>query len=662
MYNVRYGGKTGKRYSLAVSDDRVVVRSRDRGVVADTRPFEVAALSAKARRTLADFELEVQFRDVGVEVWRALGRRARSATRDNARSTLKQEPAIEFAGRVLIDSQSKRPVIYTENFFVKFDSDEKPSDCRKLLSEYNLKVKRELEYARNAYFVAAPDETGLAIFDIAEKLLKERSVELCHPELIREARQRKAFMQQWHLNKTRVNGSEIDAHANVEAAWALSDGSGTIIAIIDNGVDLDHEEFRSSGKIVAPRDVTRGNNNPRPGNRDHHGTACAGVAGADGNFGAAGVAPRARLMPIRLASELGSQAEADAFVWAANNGADVISCSWGPADGDWFDPNDPLHNQVVPLPDSTRLAIDYAATQGRNGKGCVMLFAAGNGNENVGNDGYASYEKVIAVAACNDSGTKSAYSDFDAAIWCCFPSNHGEPSRTLGIWTTDRSGSVGYNPGILSRGDAAGNYTNNFGGTSSACPGAAGVAALILSRNPNLRGDQVRDIIKRSCDQIDEAGGNYDANGHSTLYGFGRVNAKRAVELAMPAQPEPIVIRTVVQDVGIADMKTARLTLPIADTAALKSIKVSVDIEHTYIGDLVVTITPPVGMQSDPVILHNREGGSADNIKKTYDEVNAPGLTAFKGKSPAGDWTLEVADKAKLDIGKIRSFTLEMAL
>jgi len=284
---VRYGGKTGKRYSLAVSDDRVVVRTRDRGAVADTRPFEVAALSAKARRTMADFELEVQFRDAGVEVWRALGRRARSATRDSARSALKQEPAIEFAGRVLIDSQSKRPVIYTENFFVKFDGDEKPSDCRKLLSEYNLKVKRELEYARNAYFVAAPDDTGLAIFDIAEKLLKERSVELCHPELIREARQRKAFAQQWHLNKTRVNGSEIDAHANVEAAWALSDGSGAIIAIIDNGVDLDHEEFRSSGKIVAPRDVTRGNNNPRPGNRDHHGTACAGVAGADGNFGAA---------------------------------------------------------------------------------------------------------------------------------------------------------------------------------------------------------------------------------------------------------------------------------------------------------------------------------------------------------------------------------------
>ena len=88
--------------------------------------------------------------------------------------------------------------------------------------------------------------------------------------------------------------------------------------------------------------------------------------GICGNLGASGVAPGAKLMSIRLASGLGSQAEADAFVWAAQNGADVISCSWGPADGEWWNPNDPVHNQVVPLPDSTRLAIDFAINQGRN--------------------------------------------------------------------------------------------------------------------------------------------------------------------------------------------------------------------------------------------------------------------------------------------------------
>ena len=75
----------------------------------------------------------------------------------------------------------------------------------------------------------------------------------------------------------------------------------------------------------------------------------------------------------------------------------MISCSWGPEDGDWSDPNDPLHNQVVPLPDSTRLAIDFAVNHGRNGKGCVICFAAGNGNEPVDNDGYASYSRVMAI-------------------------------------------------------------------------------------------------------------------------------------------------------------------------------------------------------------------------------------------------------------------------
>ena len=62
------------------------------------------------------------------------------------------------------------------------------------------------------------------------------------------------------------------------------------------------------------------------------------------------------------------------------------------------------------------------------------------------------------------------------------------------------------------------------------------------------------------------------------------------------------------------------------------------------------------------IVLHNREGGAVDNIKKTYDEVNAPDLVALKGKVPQGTWTLTVDDKEKQDTGRIRSFTLEMKL
>ena len=167
------------------------------------------------------------------------------------------------------------------------------------------------------------------MFGLAERLLDEEAVELCHPELVRRLRERVAFPQQWHLRKTNIGGRTIDQSANVEAAWALSEGEGVTIAIIDDGVDIDHEEFRSAGKIVAPCDVTRKTNDPRPGNLNNHGTACAGVACANGAFGASGVAPKARLMPIRLVSGLGSQSEAEAFVWAAQHGADVISCSWG---------------------------------------------------------------------------------------------------------------------------------------------------------------------------------------------------------------------------------------------------------------------------------------------------------------------------------------------
>ena len=159
------------------------------------------------------------------------------------------------------------------------------------------------------------------------------------------------------------------------------------------------------------------------------------------------------------ASGLGSIHEAEAFRWAADNGADVISCSWGPADGEWWDPKDPRHTRFVALPASTRDALDYAVTNGRGGKGCVVLFAAGNGNESVDNDGYASYDKVVAVAACNDQSKRSVYSDFGKAVWCAFPSsdfghppfNHPEP-LTPGIWTTDRLGNFGYNPATYGSG------------------------------------------------------------------------------------------------------------------------------------------------------------------------------------------------------------------
>ena len=203
-------------------------------------------------------------------------------------------------------------------------------------------VRRELAFATNAYFAAAAERIGRRVFELADELLASEQVERCHPELIREQSFNEAFPQQWHLQPT----EGVDAHANVVAAWEITRGEGTVIAIVDDGVDIEHAEFASEGKIVAPRSLSRPKgDDPRPTEGSNHGTACAGVACGDGRYGASGVAPDAKLMPLRLVSGLGSIDEAEAFTWAADNGADVISCSWGPTDGEWWNPDDPAHEQ-----------------------------------------------------------------------------------------------------------------------------------------------------------------------------------------------------------------------------------------------------------------------------------------------------------------------------
>jgi subtilisin family serine protease len=538
MYTYTLGGKSGKKYILQESKDMVAVRTRN------SRNLKNAVISEKGKKALKDFELVVEFPEADISVFQAKDSvKDKLAVRNKAKTALKKEPELRFAGKVLIDPDSNTLVLYTENIFIKFHDQIETRTCESILAENNLKIKQKPDYARNSYFVSTPENTGLKIFELAESLLNKKEVELCHPELIRKRSLKKIHPKQWHLKATTINGISVNEGIKADRAHKLSTGENIIIALIDDGFDIDHPEFSQPGKVVHSRDVSSNSNDPRPKNSyNNHGTACAGVATASG-MKASGVAPSSVLMPVRLSANLGSIAEATAFKWAADHGADIISCSWGPEDGNWSDPDDPVHFAEVGLPDSTRLAMDYAVAQGRGGKGCIITFAAGNGNEDCGYDGYASYEKVMAVSACNDTGKRSVYSDYGSNVWCAFPSsdfgyspfNHPEP-LTKGIYTTDRQGKAGYNPD--------GDYTDDFGGTSSSCPGVAGTAALILSANPELSWLQLREIIRETSDKIDKAGGKYDSNGHSKYYGYGRINAEKAVKKALELKSKQLTRKT----------------------------------------------------------------------------------------------------------------------
>jgi len=314
------------------------------------------------------------------------------------------------------------------------------------------------------------------------------------------------FPQQWALQKMRV-----------PQAWSLTKGRASIkIAIVDEGVQTGHPDL--TGRIVSPYDAVGNDTNQEPNSWDGHGTACAGIAAAtsDNGRGIAGVAPRCRVMPIRIAYSARPGANwtttttwiARGIIRAAQQGADVISNSWGGG----------AYSSTI------RTAIDYARRNGRGGKGAVVISATGNSDRANGVIYPAKYTESLACGASNEWDQRKSRTSRDGETW--WGSNYGPEvdfvAPGVHIYTTDLTSTSGY---------GSGSYVPNFNGTSSATPNAAGVAALILSVDPNLRQWEVRDILRLTARDL-------SPRGRDNQHGFGRVDALRAVRAAARLQSQ----------------------------------------------------------------------------------------------------------------------------
>ena len=325
------------------------------------------------------------------------------------------------------------------------------------------------------------------------------------------------FSVQWALNNTGqpypitgggTDSGTSDADINATEAWDIYQGnSDVVVAVIDSGVDYGHEDLQGNmwtdGNGRYGYDFSDDDNDPC----DYmgHGTHCAGIIAARGNNGTGitGVCWQTKIMAVKVFPNAYDSVLADGIRYAADNGADVLSNSWGPVGRN---PSNPTVED----------AIDYAYALG-----CVVVFAAGNDSDDVAYYSPANYPKVISVVATDSSDNVASFSNRGDLAAIAAPG--------VDILSLHAAGTDIYDDGehFYPNGDPdATMYISS--GTSMACPQVAGACALLLSYNPTLSNEDVRRILVDTSDVI------FDSN-ESICSSNGRLSIDSALAQVPPA-------------------------------------------------------------------------------------------------------------------------------
>ncbi|QQE66021.1 peptidase S8 [Leptolyngbya sp. BL0902] len=613
----------------------------------------------------------------------------------------RQHPDVAFASHVYCLVDSPQTWVYlTDEMTVQGDDSVDRATLEARMAPLGLALERPLTGVANAFVVRVTATATENPIKLANRLLRLPGVMLAEPNLVMaiEGQYRPTddrYPQQWHL--FHQGGSQLAAgsHIQVEDAWNITRGSrSVVIAVADDGFDLEHTDLQGMGKLVNPIDLKDRDAVPLPmQSHENHGTAVAGVAiGEENGSGIVGVAPGCAFLPIRTTGFIDDTSIEQLFGEAVNRGAAVIVCSWSPA------------SNYFPLTLRQTNAITQAATTGRNGKGCVILFSAGNANRPVSGtineaqwprnalsgptkwlNGFTVHPDVITVSASTSLNTKAAYSNWGPHIALCAPSNNAPPTMALpqvgtvatgpevrqtlpgrGVVTSDRTGGAGYDPSA---------YTQSFGGTSSACPVVAGVVGLMLSVNPNLTAQEVREILQTTADKIVDPApdpqlglkyGTYDGRGHSQWFGYGKVNALAAVQAAQARAWSQRRVRQILSQQNrtalvIPDNQPTGIdsAIVIAQNGTVTDLQVQVSLQHEFLGDISLTLIAPSGQT---VLLQGRTLGRQTSLRQTYNLQTAPALVAMLGQPALGAWKLRIVDHAPAAMGRLLEWRLSLGL
>ncbi len=448
---------------------------------------------------------------------------------DSRLDEVRKQDEVLVGTHVYLAEGSKKPIIPTGEILIEFHEEASEAEQQIVLEELYLEL---VERREANVIIAKVTSKSPNPLKVAQFLQKISLVKLAEPDLDTpldayafQPPSDTLLSHQWHLRNTgRIADANYPtkwgADAKIVDAWSRMGNMGSshvVIAVIDNGFDLTHPDL--AGKVHKPYDFwTRSANLYTGDPRFAHGTPCASLALASSNgSGMVGVAPNAKFMPVSGTS-FSWRATEEIFDYCVKNGADIISCSWGT-----IDPANSLNSLK-------EQAITRAAKQGRNGKGCVILFAVGNDDKDYISY-YAAHPDVIAVAACTSKDEHARYSNRGRQVSICAPSNGDWPLIAARAWWDQGDPNQQGIRRFWADGRPRGDKYMHFGGTSGATPIVAGICALMLSVNPDLTAREVKQILKDTADKIGNP--NDYINGHSARYGYGRVNADKAVAEAM---------------------------------------------------------------------------------------------------------------------------------
>src|SRR6267143_4025535 len=409
------------------------------------------------------------------------------------------DSSVEFVSPVFRDEQGG-PIIITSRILVGFQKDFSSQDRERLRAAIPEGAEVETvelpQPNEERWLIHSRD--GFHVLARANVLAGMIGVTYAEPDLIATGYtdlipNDPNFSQSWGLQNTGQSGGLPGFDMAAPSAWDITTGSSSVkVLVMDSGVQQNHPDINQiTGKDFTTDAPSNPNGEPF-GPNDNHGTAVAGcISERINNFlGTAGISPSVNVVSARCYNNYQPNGSFSfQFSWV------VDALNWGLSTGVQVTNNSNKYG-------STSSAIESAYSSTRaNG----MVHFASAGNDASASIGYpSSIPSVNSVGAVNRFGNRATFSNYGTGLKFMGPGEN--------IYTTDRTGSNGY---------VSGDYVT-VDGTSFASPYTAGVAALIISRNPNFLPDEIENRMAVTCTDM-------GPSGYDTGYGYGLVNAYRAL-------------------------------------------------------------------------------------------------------------------------------------